>query len=376
MIDALLVSAAALWVLGVVLLGRARALPAPNGAAEPRVSVIIPARDEALNLPPLLDSLAAQILPACEVFVADDGSTDGTADVARARGATVVPVNGRPTGWTGKTWACWTAARRADGELLLFLDADTRLAPDALQRIADAYRGGLLSVEPYHEVPTLREQTSAFFNLVRAASVRAFTALGDRIPAAGAFGPCLAVSRSAYFEHEGHAHPAVRGEVLEHHAMGRIFARHGHRVDCYAGRGAVSFRMYPGAGELVDGWSKGFAAGARGTPRAMLWLAVAWLAGAIQAALALFAVGVAAPAGAGNALVALAAAVYAAYALQIGWLLRRLGSFSPLTAALYPAPLLAFLAIFARSAYLLRFRGRVTWRGREVPVASKRGARS
>ena len=150
-------SAAALLAPGFVLLWRVRRLDERRAPLVPRrISVIVPARDEEHNLPALLDTLREQTLAPVEVLVADDGSTDGTATVARQAGATVVPVREMPPGWTGKTWGCWTAAQQATGELLVILDADTRLAPDALQRIAASHRGGLLSVEPWHDISVVR----------------------------------------------------------------------------------------------------------------------------------------------------------------------------------------------------------------------------
>jgi len=94
-----------------------------NRADARRLSVIIPTLNEAAYLPDLLDALAAQTRPPDEIIVADAGSTDGTAELARARGARVVrggmPAAGRNAG-----------ARAATGELLLFLDADVTPPPD------------------------------------------------------------------------------------------------------------------------------------------------------------------------------------------------------------------------------------------------------
>jgi len=95
-------------------------------ASPPRVSVVVPALNEGAWLPILLDSLATQTLPVHEVIVADAGSLDETAGVARARGATVVP-GGHPG--VGRN----QGARVATGDWLLFLDADIRLPPDALE---------------------------------------------------------------------------------------------------------------------------------------------------------------------------------------------------------------------------------------------------
>ncbi len=97
-----------------------------------RLSVIIPTLNEAAYLPDLLDALAAQTLPPDEIVVADAGSTDGTVELARERGASVVrggmPAAGRNAG-----------ARAASGELLFFLDADVVPPPDFIARAVDEF---------------------------------------------------------------------------------------------------------------------------------------------------------------------------------------------------------------------------------------------
>ena len=92
-----------------------------------RLSVVIPTLNEAAYLPRLLDALAAQTRPADEVIVADADSTDGTAELARGRGARVVR-GGRPA--AGRN----AGARAAGGDLLLFLDADVLPPPDFIER--------------------------------------------------------------------------------------------------------------------------------------------------------------------------------------------------------------------------------------------------
>ena len=87
--------------------------------------MIIPARNEAHNLPRLLESLASQSVQPREVIVVDDGSTDDTAEIARRHGAEVLVSKPLPEGWRGKPWACHQGAEAASGDLLCFVDADT-----------------------------------------------------------------------------------------------------------------------------------------------------------------------------------------------------------------------------------------------------------
>jgi 4,4'-diaponeurosporenoate glycosyltransferase len=308
--------------------------------------------------------------------VVDDGSADGTAALARRMGARVVASPPKPAGWVGKSWACWTGAAATSGDVLVFLDADVRLADDGLERLVAERerRGGLVSVQPYHAVRGLVERLSAVCNVVVMGSLGAFTPLGDRASSTGSFGPCLAVSRADYRACGGHA--AVRGQVAEDMALGEAARRRGMPVVCLAGRGCVDFRMYPGGlREMVEGWSKSLASGSGATPLLARGLMIAWLTGATSSVI-LVAVGIAAlvgPArGGSGALGAAALAVYGLYAAEVWWMLRRIGSFGPGPALAFPLPLAFFHAVFARSLWLARFGGSVTWRGRCVPVRPAR----
>ncbi|MBA2752132.1 MAG: glycosyltransferase [Actinobacteria bacterium] len=328
------------------------------------VSVVIPARDEEETLPRLLDSLNAQQPAASKVVVVDDHSSDATARVAVERAATVVACDPLPRGWTGKSWACWTGAKSTDGATLVFLDADTELEPGALERVVGEHRrrGGLVSVQPFHRTERLYEAFSAFFNLVSMMGVEAFTPRSDRRSSTGAFGPCLVCSRDDYLRAGGHQ--AVAGDVVEDVALAKRFAASGLPVTCLGGQGTISFRMYPGGpAHLVEGWTKNFAAGAGATRPATFVMVSAWLAGCITAGTALTTALLSRRRGNSTPRAAFA---YLAYALQLRWMLRRVGTFGWWPAAVYPAPLAGFLALFARSLVLTGVRKEVPWKGRMV----------
>src|SRR4051812_27666149 len=103
----------------------------------PLVSVIIPARDEARNIERCVRSVLATRYSPIEVIVVDDRSTDGTAEIVEpATGNRLKLVRGAepPPGWFGKQWAIIQGYRVSKGELLLFIDADTRHEPELLPR--------------------------------------------------------------------------------------------------------------------------------------------------------------------------------------------------------------------------------------------------
>jgi 4,4'-diaponeurosporenoate glycosyltransferase len=353
-----------LWFLGFLFFCR---MPlcrnGPQVQDRPPLSVIVPARNEERNLATLLQSLEGQEPRPIEVIVVDDGSTDGTAALAAAAGALVVPSTPLPDGWRGKTWACQQGAQVSKGQVLLFVDADTLFEPGGLRRIRDAYGAGpgVLSLAPYHRVKRPYEELSAFFNLMMTAGTGAFTILGSRLQPAGLFGPFLMVDRNAYFEIGGHA--AVKGRILENFYMATVFRKRHVPMHCCSGQGVFSMRMYPdGLRSLVEGWSKAFASGAAQTPRALLVMITAWIAGSILAPIEMLG-GVCAqslPA----ALLGLG--LYGLFAFQIASMLRRIGSFRWCTSLLYPVPLLFYLIVFGRSSTLAALGKKVSWKGREI----------
>ena len=205
MIDPALILAK--WLLGFLVfwkVPRTRGTCPPGAHGLPRspVSIVIPARNEEKNLPGLLRSLAAQSLRPVEIIVVDDDSSDRTAEVSRDWDASVIRSGRPPPGWTRKTWACWRGARAATAELLLFLDADTRLAQDGLARMTEEFalqRRGLLSWYPYHTMVKTYERLSAFFNLISMMSLGIATVMGSKVSPLGAYGACILCRRDDYF---------------------------------------------------------------------------------------------------------------------------------------------------------------------------------
>ncbi len=349
------------WTIGWLLLWRV-ATPGPAAADDGGpVAVIIPARDEAANLALLLPSLSTA---RATVFVVDDNSVDATAIVAADLGATVVVPGEPPEGWSGKPWACHHgvgAAEAAGFERFVFLDADVTMAAGGLDRLLAAHdpvRDGMLSVQPYHRPERPYEQLSLLFNLIGPMGVDAFTPLGDRIRPTGAFGPCLVMTAAVYDAVGGHAHPAVRSTVLEDIALADRMREQDRPVRIRAGRGTIDFRMYPeGLAQLTEGWTKGFAFGAAGTRPVTLLLVLAWVSGLLMSALALLP---------GDLRLGPALVVYAAFAVQLLVLARRVGRFHPLASLAFPVPLAYFFFVFGRSLVLTFGRRQVRWRGRDL----------
>lgn len=352
-------------VAGFLLFLRHPTLPPAEGSGTPcAVSVVIPARNEERNLPLLLRDLAAQTTPVLEVICIDDASDDHTAEIAASMGAVVISASETPKGWTGKAWACQMGANRAQGDLLLFLDADVRLAPGSVAKIVHASEkcGCAVSVLPYHRVVRWYEQLSLFFNAILLA------ANGVGLPGKphniGLFGPVILIDKDQYRSIGGHS--TVRASVVDDLALGETLTSKGIDFALFMGSGAdVTFRMYPdGLGQLVEGWTKNFATGASKTPLRLLLLVVLWVDSCIAVVLSL-----ARPAVYAQPLsLVIYLMVFAVLTGHLWTVARRIGSFKPLTVLLYPIALLAFLVIFALSTYHTLLRRRVRWRGRSVEL--------
>jgi len=340
---AIVTAAAASWLAGLGLLAKMRA--GRSRFTEPEtpghsVSILIPARNEAHNLPKLLESIQRQSFQPLEVIVIDDGSSDASAEIAATFGAKVITSSPLPEGWRGKPWACHQGALVSKGESLMFLDADTWLENDGLGKIVSGYSGGAFSVAPHHVIEKPYEQFSAMFNL---------TMIAGTVPH-GLLGQMLLVDRESYQRSGGHE--AVKGKVLENFRLAEHFRSAGIPVRSVIGKGLLSFRMYPGGlGELIEGWTKGFASGAGQTPKLALLLISLWMGG-LFVAMAAWAITPFAP------------WIHLAMALQLAVLLRQVGRFSWITALLYPVVLMFYLLVLMRSA--LKSGKEVTWKGRTI----------
>ena len=350
------------WLLGWLL--ALHLTPLPQGALRrrPRLSVLIPARNEAATLPHLLAALAGQTLQPLEVIVIDDHSSDATGAIARAAAATlplrVLQPPPLAPGWCGKTWALHHGVKASHGEVLVFLDADTEPQPPLLHNLVAALeaQGGLVSVQPFHRTERPYEQLSLLFNLVGLLAVP----LG---PGCGvAFGPAMATSRADYDRSGGHA--AVADKVVEDWFLAHRYERCGLPVSAYIGHGQIAYRMYPGGlRDLVVGFDKNFATAAAEVHWPWMLAVVLWLSGLFWAAWCLPAALLGWPL-LGDRSLLVNGLIYGAFALQLWWLTRRVGRFHWIV-LLFPLPVLFFLGVFVLAILNLE-RGQVQWKGRYV----------
>ncbi|MFN7678650.1 MAG: glycosyltransferase family 2 protein, partial [Cyanobacteriota bacterium] len=267
------------WLLGWALCRGLSRLPAHRLQGQPRVSVLIPARNEERTLPNLLPALRAQTFQPLEVIVIDDHSTDRTGAIATGAGVRVLVPPPLPEGWCGKTWALHIGVQASVGEVLVFLDADTEPEPTFLERLLASQQalGGLVSVQPFHRTERPYEQLSVLFNLVGLMAVPMGPGCGV------AFGPAMATTRADYERICGHA--AVAGKVVEDWFMGHMYEEAGLPVSAFIGAGVLDYRMYPGGlQDMVVGFSKNFATAAGEVRWPWMLAVLLWLSGLFWAA--------------------------------------------------------------------------------------------
>jgi len=342
--------------------------PAPAARVTERVSVLVPARNEARQLATTLAGILASTgVDDLQVLVLDDGSTDGTGEVARAipdRRLTVLDggPGEPPPGWLGKPWACQRLAEHATGSVLVFVDADVQLAPNALAATVQAMRAGRFSlVSPYPR--QLAE--SALERLVQPLVTWSWVAtlpLGWaerslRPSLSAANGQLLAIDAQAYRAIDGHA--AVAGEVLEDIAMMRAVKKSGRTAATLDGSQIARCRMYEGGGAVVDGYAKS------------LWDAFGGPAGSI-ATNALLGVAYLVPAagmaaGRNPRTRAVGALGYAAGVASRAMVARRTGERALPDALAHPVSIAAFSTLNLVS-WWRQLRGTNRWKGRKVSI--------
>jgi len=330
----------------------------------PSISAIVPARNEEAVIAACVESLALQPEIA-EILVINDQSTDKTAEIVRSL-ITKIPslrlleTQEVPPGWVGKNNAVFLGAKEAKSPWLLFTDADAELQPGAASRalqIAQEKSAALISLSPEQVTRSWYEKALIPFVYSRLAKHFSYEAVNDPAsPAAAANGQFLMIQRDAYNSIGGHA--SVAAEVIEDVALAKRAKAAGFRLWFSSGQGIVRVRMYSSFRAMWQGWKKNLYALVGGTPSALfreLESTIPWIP------LALILVGIKIP--------------FATF-LGVCFLLLRQLTYGlelsrnqyPFKFILYYVPAVALYAGVLCASYRGHVKGKVEWKGREVPV--------
>lgn len=242
-----------------------RPLPSDVGRTSPSISVLIPARNEAESIRDAVETVLANVGVNLEVIVLDDHSSDATAAIVaeiahRDSRVRVAPAPPLPEGWCGKQHACNVLAGLASNDLLVWMDADVRMARDALARMATEMGCrptiGLLSGFPREETGTWLERLLIpliHFILLGFLPIGVMRRLNRPALAAGC-GQLFMARRSAYEEAGGHS--AIRSSLHDGISLPRAFRKAGRRTDLFDATDLARCRMYRNAGEVWRGLLK------------------------------------------------------------------------------------------------------------------------
>lgn len=335
----------------------------------PRVSIIVPARNEEETLEQGLTQLVSLDYENYEVIAVNDRSTDRTGEIMdrvaqdpRAHGRLrVVHVNELPAGWMGKTHAMWSASRQSTGDWLLFTDADVLFKPDSLRR-AVAYA----EAEPADHVvlfPRMimkqpgEKMMIAFFQTLFVFGHRPWKVAEpdtDDHMGVGAFN----MVRRQVYEAIG-TYEALRMEVLDDMKLGKVVKKAGHAQRNVFGADLISIRWAKGAMGIVRNLTKNFFAlmsfqwwRAVGTCIALVFLNLGPFFGVFFAH--------------GWLRVPYIIAIVSMFLIYVGMSMH--SSIEPYYFVLHPISTVLFTYTMFRSMFLTLGHGGVTWRGTFYPL--------
>ncbi len=240
----------------------------PKRRVWPKVSVLIPARNEEKRIGPCLRSLLAQDYPNFEIGVLDDRSTDKTFAFVQSfakkdRRLKVIQGKDLPKGWLGKPWACFQLAKVAKGRWLFFTDADTWHKKEALKRtvtMAERRKADTLTLLTRQVtgtwmealvIPVMAFHLLAFFPAKLSLKPKS---VFNRL--AGVSGQFVFIRRSVYRAFGGHER--VKNEIVEDLNFGKRLVQAGYRLVYGDGSDFAYCRMYTNAREVWEGFSKNF----------------------------------------------------------------------------------------------------------------------
>lgn len=232
-----------------------------------KISILIPARNEAASIGAAIDCVLENRAIHFELLILDDQSEDDTAATIRQRIATPQP-NSKirliesiplPAGWNGKQHACWRLAEAAQFDWLLFLDADVRLSEDAIQRlVAESLRTqvSLLSGFPYQETGSIAEKMLIplmHYILLGYLPIHQLRTSTSPQFSAGC-GQLMLARRDAYFACDGHR--SIRASRHDGIQLPRAFRLKGLTTDVFDASDIATCRMYRNRREVVQGLLK------------------------------------------------------------------------------------------------------------------------
>jgi len=203
----------------------------------PKVSIILPARNEEDFIRGCLDSLINQDYPNYEIIVIDDSSNDSTGEIISEyakKNSKIIPVTAKPKpdGWMGKNWACMEGYQKATGELLLFTDADTKHSENVMSlAVAQLHSFNLDALSAIPKMVTFDFWTNITLPMISTFLHTRFSALNVNNPSkkTGYFFGSFFIMKKETYEKVG-MHEGVKHEIIEDGALGKKVKESGHKM--------------------------------------------------------------------------------------------------------------------------------------------------
>jgi cellulose synthase/poly-beta-1,6-N-acetylglucosamine synthase-like glycosyltransferase len=344
-------------------------LPSPP----PRVSIIVAARNEELNLEAALASLLAQDYPDVELTVVDDRSSDATPEIlmrmqARDARLRVVRIDHLPGGWLGKNHALDRGAAAASGDILIFADADIVMRPDSVRRaVAHALRASRdhLAITPEMIGPgVMLGMFMSAFTMFFSLYARPWKASDPASRCFIGIGAFNLVRASVYRAIGGHARIAMRPD--DDIKLGKIIKDAGYSQEMLFGRGMIGVEWYPSMGALARGLEKNTLAGVE--------YSVAAIVGGALVQTALFVWPFLALVGTSGSVLALNAATCVLLMAACLDQTRFVGVPRRYAAGM-PLATVIFIWILLRATYVTLRDDGINWRGTHYPLAALKANR-
>lgn len=239
-------------------------LPESENESANLVSVLIPARNEENNISNILNDLIYQTYQNIEVIVFNDQSEDKTAEIVdefARRDSRIKLLNseGLPDGWFGKNYACHSLAKHAQGEYLLFLDADVRIKNNILGNAVSFSKKHdirLVSIFPKQIIKTFGERiTVPNMNYILVSLLPLILVRKLKYPSMAAANGQFMFFRADIY-HTSEPHRLMKNNKVEDIHIARLFKKMRFKVACLLGDETIRCRMYSGFRDSVNGFSK------------------------------------------------------------------------------------------------------------------------